>query len=213
MCLEQDAYKAIGDTCDHKRECVSTRCTDGKCVGRSVGEWCQKPEWCATNHCEKSKCAPLPATEPPQSQIPLSTEPPTDACDSTDSETSCLTKVTFNVEGNNDSDVIIFKRLKRNGGCGPKKIQFGPGNEPVTVEMCLDTTYVLSSYTINGQEGKADSKEDRGETRDEGSNSDIDVNITPDKGRFKTSTRYYIGCNYPCESRTLPTSQRYWYYK
>merc|ERR1719382_427100 len=51
---------AIGDTCEHKNECVSTRCSDGKCVGRTNGEFCQKPESCASNHCHLSRCADQP---------------------------------------------------------------------------------------------------------------------------------------------------------
>jgi len=56
-CHKENAYKDIGETCLHRRECLSTRCNEGKCVGRINGEWCQKKEWCASEHCYKSICA------------------------------------------------------------------------------------------------------------------------------------------------------------
>jgi len=74
-------YKANGDDCSKKRECVSNICNNnGKCVGRNNGAWCKRGDWCNSNYCNKSKCEDAPTTSAHKGYDMLPISIPLDRC-------------------------------------------------------------------------------------------------------------------------------------
>merc|ERR1719291_356830 len=127
----------------------------------------------------------------------------------TPNPTTCLAKVTFTVTNNHKRDEIIFKRLKRAGGCGPDEIHFGPldaekSTNLVSAEICPGTTYVLESYGSDGKDGdgkiRYNTREDRLEYNDDNSDSYCGLIVTPNKGHFMTASRYVLDSSISCDS-------------